>query len=32
MKILMFPTFVVSVLIVFSWLYNFNGVDLVSRL
>ena len=32
MKILMFPTFVVSVLIVFSWLYNFNGVDLVSGL
>ena len=32
MKILMFPTFVVSALIVFSWLYNFNGVDLVSGL
>ena len=32
MKLLMFPTFVVSVLIVFSWLYNFNGVDLVSGL
>ena len=32
MKILMFPTFVVSGLIVFSWLYNFNGVDLVSGL
>ena len=32
MKILMFPTFVVSVLIVFSWLYNLNGMDLVSGL
>ena len=32
MKLLMFPTFVVSALIVFSWLYNFNGVDLVSGL
>ena len=32
MKILMFPTFVVSGLIVFSWLYNLNGMDLVSGL
>ena len=32
MKILMFLTFVTVIMIVFSWLYNFNGVDLVSGL
>ena len=30
MKILMFLTFVTVIMIVFSWLYKFNGVDFVS--